>query len=372
MLAHYLSRARDQFLRSSMALQQAAQAAEQRDPLLKGVVGIQNMGNTCYSNSTLQLLRSCPEWNAFCLTQNFKEQLQHVPEDNTNKRVLLAYQDLLTSLWSAYKPAYVRPLGFISEVRKAVKDTPYEMFGIPIPNDSHEFLVYLLDHFHEALTQTIPYSPASLPEDPRQRMRQLAENGWNQFLARNTSELVRLFFGMMRKTIHCTACKNNTYQWEHFNVLKVPCEGTTFQDWIRNEVNEISDIDGYRCEVCKVPTSAKKYSHLWRLPSCLFITLHRFQFNGHKVMTPCPYEGAPISFQEFFAEECDEAEKQVTYELRGVSDHHGTHMGGHYTAQFKHPISHQWWWMDDEKARALEHPQFSTSNYIFFFRQNRH
>ena len=349
---------------------QASQTA-QADPSLKGVVGIQNMGNTCYCNSTLQLIRSCPEWNMFCLTQNFAEQLKNVPDSNSNKRILLAYQDILKSLWSAHKPAYVRPLGFISEVRKAVQHTPYEMFGIPVPNDSHEYLVYLLDQFHEAIKTEVPFVEQIIHQDatPTDNMRILAENGWNKFVSKNTSQLVNLFFGMMRKTIHCTSCKNNSYQWEIFNALKVPCDGATFQDWIRHEVNECSDIEGYRCGTCKTQTLAKKYSHLWKLPSCLFMSVRRFHYNGHKNMTVCPYKGDTISFAEFFAEEVNDAQRNVSYELRGVSDHHGTHMGGHYTAQFKHPISHQWWWMDDETARRLESPQFTASNYIFFFRK---
>ena len=157
---------------------------ESQDPSLKGVVGIQNMGNTCYSNSTLQLIRACPEWNAYCLTQNFADL------DNNYKRILLAYQDILKSLWSSYKPAYVRPLGFISEVRNAVKDTVYEMFGFPIPNDSHEFLVYLLDSFHEAIKTEIPYI-----EKTSEEMNIMAENGWNKFASKNTSEIVNMFFG---------------------------------------------------------------------------------------------------------------------------------------------------------------------------------
>jgi hypothetical protein len=101
------------------------QSDHKYDPNLKGVVGIQNMGNTCYCNSTLQLLRACSEWDAYCLSQDFTTQLQHLPESDANKRVLLAYQDILRSLWSAYLPAYVRPLGFISEVCKSVKVTLY-------------------------------------------------------------------------------------------------------------------------------------------------------------------------------------------------------------------------------------------------------
>ena len=163
-----------------------------KDPSLKGVVGIQNMGNTCYCNSTLQLIRACPEWNAYCLTQNFIEQLKNVPEENTYKRILLAYQDILKSLWSAYKPAYVRPSGFISEVRKAVKGTVYEMFGVPIPNDSHEYLVYLLDSFHEAIKTEIPYVEVSLDsaKSENEKMILRAENGWNKFVSKNNSEVV--------------------------------------------------------------------------------------------------------------------------------------------------------------------------------------
>lgn len=329
------------------------------------------MGNTCYCNSTIQLLRACSEWDIFCLTQSFNESLQHLPETDNNKRILLAYQDILKSLWSAYLPAYVRPLGFISEVCKAVKGTLYESFGIPVPNDSHEYLVYLLDHFHEALKTTSNIVEQVIPANatPVQRMRIMGANGWNRYVSKNTSKIVDCFFGMTRKTIHCTNCNNNTYQWEVFNALKVPCDGTTFLEWIQKEVNEKSEIEGYSCDNCKGRYTAKIQSHLWRLPPNLFITLRRFQYDGRKIMIPCPYQGDRISLSEFFAPESEELEKDWTYELRGVSDHHGTHMGGHYTAQFKHPISQRWWWMDDERARPLEQPLFSSSNYIFFFKR---
>jgi ubiquitin C-terminal hydrolase len=342
-----------------------------KDPSLKGVVGIQNMGNTCYANSTLQLLRASPEWNAYCLTQNFTERLQHIPEENQYKRILLAYQDILRSLWSAYKPAYVRPLGFISEVRKAVKGTVYEMFGIPVPNDSHEYLVYLMDSFHEAMKTEETFVEKKIHEDAtsHDRMIAMAETGWGKFVSKNNSEVVHLFFGMMRKTIHCTNCNNNSYQWEVFNSLKIPCEGENFHNWIQNEVKD-SEIEGYQCESCKGRHVATIHTHLWKLPHSLFITIRRFHYNGSKNMSECPYHGENITFSEFFADESNEPSRYWSYELRGVSDHHGTHMGGHYTAQFKHPISGEWWWMDDEQARQLDTPTFSSSNYIFFLRKN--
>jgi ubiquitin C-terminal hydrolase len=44
-------------------------------------------------------------------------------------------------------------------------------------------------------------------------------------------------------------------------------------------------------------------------------------------------------------------------------------MGGHYTAQFKHPFSEEWWWFDDQTAHALPAPRFSSSNYMFVFKR---
>lgn len=345
---------------------------ETKDMSLKGIVGIQNMGNTCYSNSTIQLIRACPEWNAYCLTHDFKEQLKEKNEDNIPKRIILAYQDIIRSIWSAYRPAYIRPIGFINEIRKAVKGTVYEMFGAPIPNDSHEFLIYLLDNFHEAIKTNIQHIDQVIPIGLTQidTMRIQAQNGWNKFIANNMSEIVRLFFGMMRKIIMCTNCNFNSYQWEIFNSLKIPCDGTTIEECFKNETKE-SDIDDYQCDNCKGRYTAKIYSHIWKLPENMFVTLRRFTFDGHKNMTKIPYNGNNIEFSSIFAEESDDVSRHWTYELRGVSDHHGSHMGGHYTAQFKHPISGEWWLFDDNSSYKLEHPQFTESNYIYLFRRTK-
>jgi ubiquitin C-terminal hydrolase len=234
----------------------------------------------------------------------------------------------------------------------------------------------LLDCFHEAIKTEFPYIEKDIPNfsSDAEKMNIMAENGWNKYLSKNNSEVVNRFFGMMRKTLHCTNCKNDSYQWEVFNSLKIPCEGQTFKDWIQNEVKD-SEVEGRQCENCTKLTPgddrhlAKIYTHIWKLPHSLFLTLRRFNWDGKKNMSVCPYEGEDISFTDFFAKESNDPSKLWKYELRGVSDHHGSHMGGHYTAQFKHPISGEWWRIDDETAMKQDRAQFSASNYIFFFRK---
>ncbi len=335
-----------------------------KDMSLKGVVGIMNMGNTCYVNSTIQLLRASPEWNTYCITTNFEEVFNKY--DTNHKKVLIEYQDILKALWSAYNPAYIRPAKFISEIRKIVKDTVYESFGLPMPNDSHEYLVYLLDNFHEALNKKTEYKPIPNPSNDMQIM---ANNGWNEFISKNMSPIIDIFFGMMRKTIECNSCKNKSYKWEVFNSLKIPCEGSTFLEWIKNECKE-GEIEGYACEKCSNKSNAAIYTHIWKLPSNLFITLRRFNYNGRKNMTPCPYSGESLNFKEFFAKESSDQSREWKYELHGISDHHGSHLGGHYTAQLRHPITNQWWWIDDERCNKIDSPRYNSSNYIYLFRRN--
>lgn len=353
-------------------------------PNLRGVVGLQNMGNTCYANSTLQLLRAVPEWNAFCLRENLEEVCTDV--NTVPAKLILAYQDLLRSMWSASRPAYVRPMGFLTIIRDSVRNTVYENFGRAVQNDSHEYMVYLLDNFHEALNERRTPTVADVATTPdvattsvvaavavESTMMSKAQTGWDAFVARNTSPVVDLFFGMIRKTIECSHCKNRSYQWETFNVFKIPCEGTTFQEWVRAECGT-TDLEGYECTPCNKAGAGRQnahiYSHLWRLPSSLFVALRRFQPDGRKIMTPCPPLEGAVTFAEYFAEESDHPSKQWTYECRGIADHHGGHMGGHYSAQTAHPVSNEWWWIDDAMSQPLPSgPRFGSSNYILYFRR---
>ena len=118
-----------------------------------GLAGLANIGNTCYANSVIQALRMIPSWTA--LIDRTDLQLN----DGPHQKVFLAYQDIARTLWtkSAVKGAICRPMAFWKEIREAVAGTVYDNFRSSQPQDSHEFLVYLLDQCHEALKT--PLSP---------------------------------------------------------------------------------------------------------------------------------------------------------------------------------------------------------------------
>jgi ubiquitin C-terminal hydrolase len=88
-----------------------------------------------------------------------------------------------------------------------------------------------------------------------------------------------------------------------------------------------------------------------------------------KIMTPPPYDGEDVNFAAHFAPESTHPSRTWRYNLRGIVDHHGSHMGGHYSAQFCHPATQEWWWIDDESSSKLMSPRLKLpSNYMYLFR----
>jgi ubiquitin C-terminal hydrolase len=335
---------------------------------LKGVCGIANMGNTCYANSCLQILRAAGDWSHYLISTDLIGDSTPLPDKASKEsKVLIGYQDILRTLWSASSPAYIRPMGWLGVVREAVQDSVYEMFAHPIPNDSHEYLVWLLDNFHEAMLVKSKGRHAA-------RAAQAAPGAdpWQQFLATNNTQMADRFFGLIHKEIRCHGCNNRSISYEPFNVLKIPCldPAQPFEKWFENYFVD-EEFDDYACDSCKpTRTKATITQSIWRAPRNLFVSVRRFSLDGRKNNMPVPADGTKEinivnSYNPLIVKK---GPVNTKYCLRGVVDHHGSHMGGHYTAQFFHPVSKHWWWIDDESTQYMPEPRFGSSNYIFLYR----
>ena len=121
---------------------------------LKGVTGLMNMRNTCYLNSTLQALRHNTEMTAFFL-ENKHEKWINRKKSEPKVELVRGYADLLKTLWSGSKPAYVRPEGFLQAMMPSAKAAGFDHFLVPEQHDSHEVLVFLLDQLHEGLSEEV-------------------------------------------------------------------------------------------------------------------------------------------------------------------------------------------------------------------------
>ncbi|XP_066601435.1 ubiquitin carboxyl-terminal hydrolase 20 [Prorops nasuta] len=127
----------------------------------RGLVGLQNIGNTCYMNSALQALSNVPP-----LTQFFLD-CSHVISYMSKERkpgLSLSYLSLINDMWNKKTRGYVVPHAILSGIR-----TVHPMFRGYHQHDTQEFLRCFMDQLHEELKEHI--------EDDRDILTKLKELG---------------------------------------------------------------------------------------------------------------------------------------------------------------------------------------------------
>lgn len=343
----------------------------------KGVTGLCNMRNTCYLNSALQALRHNTELSAFFLEKKHEQWVDRKPA-SPKVELVKGYADLLRSLWSGSKPAYVRPEGFLQVMHPAAIHAGFDQFTIPMQHDSHEFLTFLLDQIHEGMAEEVNIEilrPA--PTTPKDKAIQNALEAWKGSFGKSYSPLTEMIYGLMRVSYTCTKCQTCTDKWETFNCLKLPIPktydlsgakptiGSMFSEELKAE-----QIDGYACETCNPerPPVLRKCS-LWRLPRMIVLSLKRFSYDGRKIHTPIQFDlSQQIVFRQWFSDDSPEPSQSQAYECFATVDHHGVAGGGHYTAQAKSPLTEKWHLFDDETAHPIAEPQFGESTYMIFLK----
>ena len=336
----------------------------------RGVVGIANLGNTCYMNSVIQAIRHIPEWIQLNISGKINEHINASKPDCA--KILHAFVDMQKSLWAGSSPSHVYPRGFYEALESVVKDTLYDQFIQRTPQDAHEFLVWLLDQFYMASQFKADFSVYNTPENyPVVRQ---AVDAWKQAFENQYSPLTDLFFGLYRIQIVCDRCASVFNRWETFNTWKVtPVENGSLYDAITAELQDTT-IESYDCEHCKAspkerPNAVKKI-RVWKLPKVLIITLKRFDYMGRKMHNVVSLENSnTYHFTEYFDADSYEKSKTIPYHITSTVDHFGSTMGGHYSAQCFSPIYKSWYRYDDEIAFKLDAPYVGPQNYLFVLRQ---
>ena len=333
----------------------------------KGLSGLTNLGNTCFLNSTMQVLSHTYELNKFLEMKTYNKLLNK----KYDSILLLEWDSLRELLWK--ENCIVSPVKFVSVVQKLAKIKGQELFTGFNQNDLPEFLIFVIDCFHNALSREVNMTIQGDVKDDKDNIAVKCFERIKQMYEKDYSEIWNMFYGIHVSQLENTATNEIvSITPEPYFIINLPIPENNkepslidcFNLYVKGEL-----LDGVKFEKTGETYAAKKTLMFWSFPNILVIDIKRFNSNNRKnqVFVDFPLENLDLS-KYVIGYNND----SYVYDLYAVCNHSGSSLGGHYTSFVKN-ANGKWYHYNDTSVSEVSLTQQikSPKAYCFFYRKRQ-
>uniref|UniRef100_A0A3P9L6G6 Ubiquitin carboxyl-terminal hydrolase n=1 Tax=Oryzias latipes TaxID=8090 RepID=A0A3P9L6G6_ORYLA len=309
---------------SSEGLPESPNRTSTNSKSTQGLVGLKNLGNTCFMNSILQCLSNTQSLRDYCLHNLHRRDLNN--NSRTNTALMEEFAKLIQTLWTSSSSEAVSPSEFKTQIQRyAPRFVGYNQ------QDAQEFLRFLLDGLHNEVNR-VSVRPRGTAEDfDHLQDEEKGKKMWSKYVEREDSKIVDLFVGQLKSSLTCSHCGFCSTVFDPFWDLSLPISKT--------------------CYRCKARRRCTKKFTIQKFPKILVLHLKRFSEarRTSKLSTFVNFPLKDLDLREFASGNSTNA----MYNLYAVSNHSGTTMGGHYTAYCRNPNSGEWYTFNDSRVTPM-------------------
>ena len=334
----------------------------------KGLSGLANLGNTCFINSCMQVLSHTYELNYFLDDQKYKKKLKNKYES----ALLIEWDNLRTMLWN--NNCIVAPNKFVSTIQKVAKLKDMEIFTGYSQNDLPEFLLFLVDSFHNSISREIKMTISGQVENETDKIAVKCFEMIKNMYSNEYSEIWNLFYGVhVSEITNLETGKQITITPEPYFMIDLPIPTNNksptlidcFEKYVEGEV--LDGENSWYNEDTKEKINIRKKILFWSFPNILVIDLKRFNARNQKNQILVTFPLDDLDLTEYVI---GYKKESYHYELYGVCNHSGGVLGGHYTSYVKN-ANGKWYHFNDTSVSevGLHESIVSPKAYCLFYRK---
>lgn len=333
--------------------------------VLYSQIGFQNIGNTCFMNTCLQILLHT-EYFISKLVKSENKIDYSTPITRAFYKLCQEISASKTSSGYSRPYSYVTPREFLSIF--STKNPAFKGYG---QHDSQEFCRILLEDMSFELNKGNKRAPyCELKTDGKRKVD--CDNEYDEIFRRREDSIVIDTFYTQTINIFTCECGYQTYSFEKFLdiPLLLPRDSMSKIDLdriINMHFEEKETIQwGTKCFRCKKKTQQEKELKITRPPEVLILSVQKLtpRFDRSSTMIQFSEE---INIDKYIDRECYRGPSCV-YQLYGIMNHSGTMSFGHYYAHIN--VQGKWMEFNDSTVSNcyyLSNP--SRYAYVFFYKR---